>query len=170
MWQHRHQGAARQHSVTDLATTGTAHEAHLADREGREVVVQEKLLVRITFEALDQLSVAPSTQGDRGECLSLAALKQRGAVGTGQDPSLDVEVAYLIGLAPVEADAALEYGLPEQVLLEGVHDLLDLARQLLVVLGKGAEIARYHRLDRSAPFELGRECAGPCRGPPRWPS
>ena len=75
--QHGNQGPAGQNAVSDLAPAGAAQEAHLTHGEGREVVVEEELLVGLPLVLLDELRIATGTERDRGESLGLAAGEER---------------------------------------------------------------------------------------------
>src|SRR5204863_3831727 len=95
--------AARQVAVADLAPALAAEELHLADREGREVVVQEELLLRFALVLLDDLGVAPRAERDRGQGLGLAAGEDRRAVRARQHADVDLDAADFVERAPVEA-------------------------------------------------------------------
>ena len=72
-------------AVADLAALGAAHAAGLADRVGREVVVQqERLLVR-PLQRVDPLLVLAGAERGDHQRLGLAAGEQRRAVRARQD-------------------------------------------------------------------------------------
>ena len=88
--QHRAQRPLGERAVADLAPAGAAQELHLADGEGREVVVQhEALLVTLApATRVDDLLVVGGAEGDRHERLRLAAGEERRAVGARQHADL----------------------------------------------------------------------------------
>ena len=88
----RHDGAdaaARQVAVADLAALRRPHEARLANRERREVVMQHEWLAAFAGERIDDLRVAAGAERRRDECLGLAAREDRRTVGARKRADLD---------------------------------------------------------------------------------
>jgi hypothetical protein len=111
--------------VADLAPARAADRAHLADAEGREVVVQHVRLPRLAFQLLDALLVALGAErGDR-QRLGLAAGEEARAVGARQRADLDRDLADLARPAAVGAHALCEHHLAQLVALEVVQGLAD---------------------------------------------
>ena len=63
--QHRQQGALGEGAVADVAALGAAHEAGLAHRVRREVVVVDVALLVLDAEAVDALELAGAAQGEQ---------------------------------------------------------------------------------------------------------
>ena len=106
--QHRTQRAPRQLAVTDIAAPRAAETAGLADRVGREVVVQqERFLVRARQRVDILLVLAGAERGD-DQRLRLAAGEQRRAVCARQHAGLGDDVADGLQVAPVDALAGVE--------------------------------------------------------------
>ena len=72
-------------AVADLAALGAAHAAGLADRVGREVVVQQEGLLVGALQRVDPLLVLAGAERGDHQRLGLAAGEQRRAVGARQD-------------------------------------------------------------------------------------
>ena len=68
--------APGQLAVADLAPARRTEEGRLADRVGREVVVQQEMFAVLAFERVDDLLVLPGAQRRHNERLGLAASKQ----------------------------------------------------------------------------------------------
>ena len=83
--QHRADGAPGELAVADLAAAGRTHAAGLADRVGREVVVQQEALLVGAFQAVDVLLVLAGAERGDDQRLRLAAGEQRRAVGARQE-------------------------------------------------------------------------------------
>ena len=151
--QHGNQSPAGQNAVSDLAPAGAAQETHLTDGEGREVVVEEELLMGLPLVLLDDLRIAAGTERDRGKGLGLAAGEERRTVDAGQESRFAVERPDLVEGAVVEALVLLHHDLAQRLVLELADDLADLGA-LLVVLGQLLEEAVHHGLDGVAALEL----------------
>ena len=85
----RHQRALGERAVADVAALGPAHEAGLADRERREVVVVPVVLVRLEPEGVEAHLLLERAQRDGRQRLRLPAREERGAVRARQDAGLD---------------------------------------------------------------------------------
>ena len=123
--QHRLEGALGEVAVPHLAPPRPAQHARLADREGREVVVQVEALARALGEGVDRLLVAVAAQGGEDHRLGLAAREQRHAVGARDRPHLTGDRPDLVGLAAVDARPIVEDALAHQLRAEVVQGLLD---------------------------------------------
>ena len=71
--------------MADFAAAGRAHAAGLADRVGREVVVQQEAFLVGAFQRVDVLLVLAGAERGDHQRLGLAAGEQRRAVGARQD-------------------------------------------------------------------------------------
>src|SRR5829696_6866316 len=141
----RHERALGERSVTDVAALRTAHEARLADRERREVVVVEVALLVAHAEVVDAQLLARRPERRHRERLRLAAGEDRRTVSARRGPDLDPDRAYLVGGAAVGAllvdgDAPAHRVLLE--LVEGELDGLAALRVLGHVGGRGGALAR----------------------------
>ncbi len=117
--------------MTDVAALGAAHEAGLAHRERREVVVVPVELVRLEPEGVEaHLLLERAERGDR-QGLRLAAGEQRRAVRARGDADLDRDRADLFVVAAVGALLVDRDALADDRLLEAVEREL----RLLAVLG-----------------------------------
>ena len=81
---HRHQRPFGQRTVADLTSARAAHEAGLADRERREVVVQHEPLVRLAVHGLDLLLIVGGAERRGDERLRLATREDDRPVDAGQ--------------------------------------------------------------------------------------
>ena len=78
-------GAFGQSAVPDFAAARSAHEAHFADAERREVVMQHEFLRGFgEIEHFDALFVVLGAERGGNEGLRFAAREDGGTVGTGQ--------------------------------------------------------------------------------------
>src|SRR5882724_7055304 len=93
--------AFRQRSVPDFTTACAAHEANFANRERREVVVQEEALLAFALEAFEALLVVGGAESGCDQGLGFAACEDGAAVGSRQDAGFDPDVANLVELAVV---------------------------------------------------------------------
>ena len=114
--QHRMDGAPGELAVADLAPLGAAHAAGLADRVGREVVVQQEDLLVGPLQRVDPLLVLAGAERGDHQRLGLAAGEQRRAVSArqhadfGDDRTHGLEVAAVDALAGVEDVPAHDLG------------------------------------------------------------
>ncbi len=143
------QRALGQRAMADLTTARSAHELHFADRERREVVVEHEALPHLAVDHFDLLLVVGGAERRGDERLRLAAGEDDRAVHARQDARLDPDRPDLVELAAVEADAALEHLVAQNLLLQALEDALRLALALRVFLAE--------RL-RSASSGLRRPC------------
>src|SRR5206468_4888499 len=124
---HRQQRALNERTVTDLATSGATHHAHLADRVRREVVVMHEPLGVDGRKRVDDLLVTGGSERRDGEHLRLAAGEETGAVRARENADLDRDRPDRLGVAAVRPQALLGHRAPELLLedrLEGRGDLL----------------------------------------------
>src|SRR5262249_47869626 len=117
--------ALGERTVADLAPPGTADRSHLADAEGREVVVQHVRLPRLTFQLLDALFVALRAEGRHRQRLRLAAGEETRAVRAREQADFHRHLADLVRPPAVRSHPFGEHHLAQLVALEGVQDLAD---------------------------------------------
>ena len=110
--------ALGEHAVADFAAARPADRLALADRVGREVVVEEELLRVLVAEPVDLLLVGDGAERGGDEPLRFAALEERGAVRPRQDADLAGDVAQFLRRPAVDARAA-EGDLAEDALADG---------------------------------------------------
>ena len=88
---HGRNGAFGQRAVSDFATARAAHEAHFADAERREVVVQHEALRGFRrIQQLNALLVVLGAERRRHQRLRFAAREQRRSVGARQHAHFDI--------------------------------------------------------------------------------
>ena len=107
--------------MADLAALGRTHEARLAHRERREVVVQHERLAALAGERVDDLRVAAGAERGRDERLGLAAREDRRSVGARQRADFDADRADRLEVAAVDARLAGEDHVANQPVLEVVQ-------------------------------------------------
>src|SRR5207302_10958137 len=95
-------------AVADVAPGGRAEATNLAERERREVVVQQEVTVEIALDGLDLLLVGLRAERGGNERLGLAACEHARAVRSRQVGHVDRDRAEFVGLAAVDTDAALD--------------------------------------------------------------
>ena len=128
---HRHQRALGERPVADVTALRAAHEAGLAHRERREVVVVPVALGRLQPEAVDAHLLARGAQRGHRQRLRLAAGEDGRAVGARQHAGLDPDVADLVRAAAVRALLLDGDPLADDRLLE----LVERELRVLAVLG-----------------------------------
>ena len=125
--QHRADGAPGELAVADLAPAGRAHATRLADRIGREVVMEQEALLIGALERVDVLLVLARAECGHDQRLRLAAREQRRAVRARQHAGLGDDRPHGLHVAPVDAQAVVEnvpaHDLGLQI-VEGFVDLL----------------------------------------------
>src|SRR5690606_23648556 len=92
--QHGGHATTGQAAVADLATTGGAHATTLADRVGREVVVQHEGVFLLPFQGVEQLCVTRGTEGGNHQGLGFATGEQRRTVGLVEHADFDVQATH----------------------------------------------------------------------------
>ncbi len=108
--------------MADLAPSGSAQEAGLADREGREVVVQHEPAARLALDEVEPLGVLRGAQRHRDQRLGLAAREQGRAVGPRQHADLAGEVADLVEPTAVHARAVVQHLFVKDLVLQVVPE------------------------------------------------
>ena len=106
--QHRLQRPPGELAVADLAAARGAHPAGLADRVGREVVVQQEVRARGAVQRVDHLLVVAGAERGHHQRLGLAAGEERRAVGARQHADLGDDRADGDEVAAVDAAAVVE--------------------------------------------------------------
>ena len=171
--QHRLQRPPGELAVADLAPARRADAAGLADRERREVVVQEEVRAVGAVQRVDHLLVVAGAERGDDQRLGLAAGEERRAVGAGQHAHLGEDRAHRREVAPVDAPAPLEDVRADDVGLE----LLDADVEALVgllLLAQAREDRLLRGLDRRVPVLLvarsrRRRASARRRPPAPWP-
>ena len=146
--------------MTDFTTAGTAHRLHFTDRERREVVVQHEALPGFAIDHFDLLLVVGRAERDGDERLRLAAGEHARAVHARQHGVLDRDLADLVELAAVEADALVQNRVAQGLLLQVVEDALDrrlAGGQLLGQVGDDLLLEPRHR---TVVFDLALDAHG----------
>jgi len=139
--------------VADFTTTRAAHEAHFADAERREIVVQhEALEVFAGFEQFNALFVVFCTERDCDQCLRLAARKQRRTVRTRQRACFTPNVADFVELAAIRTAMRIQHLVAENAFLEVLEDFVGFRLLLFGHIGK-SQIVRF--VNARVAFELG---------------
>ena len=106
--QHGMDGAPGELAVADLAPLGAAEAAGFADREGREIVVQQERLLICPRQRVDILLVLAGAERGHHDGLGFAAGEQRRTVGARQHADLADDVAHGLDVAAVNALAGVE--------------------------------------------------------------
>ena len=106
--QHGMDRAPGELAMADLAPSGRTHAAGLADRIGREVIVQQEALLVGAFQRVDELLVFAGAERRDHQRLGLAAGEQRRAVRARQHADLAEDRADRGQVAPVDAAAVVE--------------------------------------------------------------
>ena len=137
----REQGTLGERTMADLSALRTTHEAGLARRERREVVVVHEALAGDRVDAVDHLVHASGSQGGEVQYLGLATLEQARTVGGRDDPDIRRNGPEVCSPTTVDAhavgkDPLTDGGLGDRPdgaldLLFGAVDVGKLRRQLL---------------------------------------
>ncbi len=146
--QHRPHRPPGELAVADLAPAGRAHAAGLADRVGREIVVQHEGFLVGPLQGVDELLIVAGAERGDDQRLGLAAGEQRRAVGTRQKADLRQNRADGLQVAPVDADAAVENVAAYDRLLELLEHLADKLRRGRILGAFGGERGGDLGLDR----------------------
>ncbi len=139
--------------MADLAATGRADAAGLADGEGGEVVVKEEILLVRTLQGIDELLVFGGAQGGNDDRLCLAAGEEGGAVGPGKDADLGEDRTDVRGRPSVDPATGLENLTADDLGLEFLQQAaddrdIDRIRRVLtgeLLLGGGLHLAELVR-------------------------
>src|SRR5215217_7716344 len=102
-------GAPGELAMADFATTRATHAASFTHRIGREVVVQQEVLLLGAFEAIDILLVFAGAEGGNDQRLGFAAGEQRRTVGTGQNANFGNDRADGREVTAVDAQTGVEH-------------------------------------------------------------
>ena len=94
--------------MADLAAAGRTDAAGFADREGREVVVQQERLFVRSLQSVDELLVFGGAERCDDQRLGLAAGKQRRAMGARQNADFRHDRADGLEVAAIDALAGVE--------------------------------------------------------------
>ena len=143
--QHRLDAPLGQCAVADLTPTRAANRPHLADRVGREVVVEHELLRILVDEAVHPLLILACAERDGDEGLSLATLEERRAVHPRQEVDIAMdrtERRVVAAVRPLAVEDVLANGL----LLKGMPDVGEVG---VAEAARVAGLRRRRRLGRS---------------------
>ena len=115
--------------MADLAAPGSPEEADLADRKGREIVVQQEFFLGfIAVQVIQPLGIVLGPQGHGRKRLGFAAGEYRRAVDTGQDAQFNGNGPDLVKSAVVGSLLVLQQGLAEDLGLHLFKGALDPVR------------------------------------------
>ncbi len=149
--QDRTNGAPGELAVADLAAAGPAHAAGLADRVGREIVVQHEALLVGALQAVDHLLVLTGAERRDDKRLRLAAGEERRPMRARKHADLGEDRADRLQITTVDAAPGVE-NVPADDL--GLQILEDRRHLLLLEARLGAfrkhrrHHLRLHRVDR----------------------
>ena len=146
--QHRVDGAPGELAVADFAPAGRAHAAGLADRIGREVVVEQEPLLIGAVERIDILLVLAGAERGDHQRLRFAAGEQGRAMGAGQHADLGQDRTHRRQIAPVDPALVVENVQAHDLGLGVVERLRDRAGRKLRLGAFGRERGEHLRLDR----------------------
>ena len=132
---HRLQGPLCQGAVADVAPLRAAHEARLPDRVGREVVVVHVAAILLQRQVVDPLALLGRAEGERAEDLRLAAREQAGAVRARVEADLERDSRMSSVPRPSGALALDGDLLADQILVDRLRGLLDVALRERVLHG-----------------------------------
>ena len=149
---HRPDGPLGKGAVPDLPPARPAHEADLAHRERREVIVQHELLLRLALDVVEALGIGGRAQGGRDQRLGFAPGEERRSVCAGKNAHLAVDRADLVEAAAVEAPLLVANGVGEDLGLQLLEDPSGQAPFLVFVLAEGRHEVL---LDGGHPFVRG---------------
>src|SRR6185436_10527386 len=146
--QYRMNGAPGELAVPDLTAAGSTDTAGLADREGREIVVQQECLLVGALQRIDELLVLAGAERRDHQSLRLAACEQRRTVGARQHADLAHDRPHGLHVAAVDAFAGVEDVPAYDLALEFLEHAADLLRRIFRVLAAlRAEMAEHAFLD-----------------------
>ena len=145
--------------MADLAAAGRAHPAGLADRIGREVVVQQEVRARGAVQRVDHLLVVAGAERGHHQCLGLAAGEERRAVGARQHADLGDDRADRRQVAAVDAAAVVEDVPAHDVGFELLDHRVE-RRVGLLLLAQRGEDRRLRRGDGVLALELVADAEG----------
>src|SRR5207237_7174884 len=123
-------------AVPDVAALRASHEARLPDRVGREVVVVHVAALRLEGEVVDPLSLLGRAEREQRHDLRLASREERGAVRARAHADLALDGPDLLrgaAVGPVLLDRDLA---PDELLVDGLGGLLDVALRERVLHGR----------------------------------
>jgi len=93
--------------VTDFAAARSQAETGLANREGGEVVVEDKVFPLIPLDIVKDLFVEHGTQGSNRQGLGFSPGKEGRTVGPGEDPHFAGDIPNIFGTPAVNADTLI---------------------------------------------------------------
>ncbi len=150
---HRADRAFGQSAMPDFAAARAAHEAHFADAERREVVMQHEALEGFArFEQFDALLVVFGAESDGNQRLRFAAGEQRGTVRARQNARFAPDLADLVERAAIGTPARIQHLVAEDLLFQRVEELAGFGLLLVRCFLDGRIV---QRVDLRVAFELG---------------
>ncbi len=123
---HRTNGAPGKLAMTDFAASRRAHAAGLADRIGREIVMQKEALLVGALQTIDVLLVLPGAKRRDDQRLRLATGEKRRTMGTRQDAGFRDNRTDRLDIAAVDSDPGVENVPADNLGLQIVKDFGDL--------------------------------------------
>ncbi len=138
--------------MADVTPLRAPHEAGLADRVGREVVVVHEPPLLLEREVVDPLTLLGRAEREQGHDLRLAPREQRGAVGSGGHADLALDRADLVGRAAVRPALLDGDLLPNELLVDRLGRTLDELAREAVLDGRCVSVDR-RRPDREAEID-----------------
>ncbi len=94
--------------MPDLAPAGAGHATDLADRIGREIVVQQEIAAEIAMQGVDDLFVVAGSQRGHHQRLGFAAREQGRAMRPRQEAHFAFDRAHRPGVAAVDPGTAID--------------------------------------------------------------
>ena len=131
-------------AMADFAPSRRSDPAGLADRIGREVVVQHEVRAAFTNERVDDLLVLAGAERGDNHGLRFTAGEQRRAVGPRQEPGLGNDLADGLGVAAVDARSGLQDRATDNVGFLALDQAADQNTVILLaklLLDRGADLA-----------------------------
>ena len=132
-------------AVSDFAASRAQAEAGLADRIGREVVMEQEVLPVIPVEAVDDLLVLAGAEGGHHQRLGLAAGEQRAAVGPRQNADLAFDGPDGFGVPAVDPLPGVQDVLADDVLFQALERTGDKAAVGFVFAESGDHLLLHRR-------------------------
>ena len=125
--------------MADFAPAGRAHAARLADRIGREIIVEQEALLIGAFEPVDELLVLAGAERRDDQRLRLAAGEQRRAMRARQNADLRRRSAARSSRRVRRCGRRVENVPAHDLGLQIVEDLADLLLGELRLVALGSE-------------------------------
>src|SRR3984893_11409881 len=121
-------GAPRELAMADFAPSRRSEPPRFADRERREIIMQQEALLISPLQTVDELFVLARTECCDNERLCLTPGEQCRPMGSRQDADLREDRANGSHVTPVDADTRIKDVPPHDLGLQFVKDVGDLLR------------------------------------------